>query len=302
MPTTVPNSPTNGADEPTVPSAYPIWPGADWMERDGGIACGNAIHRRNLDGHFPSLDFLRHLPTGPEADMHRRPLPVEVARHISIIERYRGGGIDFDATIEAAETMNPIHQALAAGHVVADFDGNDRLFAGLHQIGDVVFISPAIAGELSQIDAIHIGPPLGVDPADLEPNLLARKSRRDIHFLLIPSRAHVRTDHRSNALLGRHRAGIARPSDALGLPTAGNDDGPLFRQRCLGKLPLLLFADIFRIGGEIPCTIQTDRRPHGRTNRWIDYCRRGFPLGRKTNASKAHYSNADEDDHFSHDE
>ena len=221
--------------------------------------------------------------------MHERLLPIEIARRIDIIEHHGGRGIDFDAAIQAPETMNPIHQALAAGQIVANFDGDGRLFAGLDQIGDVVLVAPAITGKMPHQRAIQVEPTLGVDAADLQPDAPARKCGRYIDLLFIPRRADVGADHRPNALLGRYRARISGSPDALSLPAAGNFDRPLFRQRRFGKLPFLFFADVLWIDGEIPYAIQIDRRPQGRADRRIDHRRRRFTLGRHGERIHQHY-------------
>jgi len=228
--------------------------------------------------HLNRAGCRRGLPGVAQPDVSEGLLVVQIADDVSIIDKQRGRGVQFDAAIQAAEAVNPAHQPFAARHIVANPDGHNGLLAGFDQVGDVDLVGAAVAGVVGDICAVDPEPALGMDAADLQPDLLAGPVFRQGDLLAVPARSDIGTAQRANAAFRRDRAAVARAADTLCLPAAGDAKGDLAGQRRFGAEPLLSFTDSGRIGGEIPVAVQAQclakLRAHGR----VDYRRRRFPF------------------------
>src|ERR1039458_6719916 len=116
---------------------------------------------------------------------------IQVADDVGVINEQRGCGFQFHTAIQAAEALYPAHQSLAAGYVVAHPGSDNDFLPGLHEVSDVVFIGAAAAGVVAHVGAVDPEPALGVDSADLEPDLLACPRSRQSQLLAVPAGAHV---------------------------------------------------------------------------------------------------------------
>src|ERR1035441_6807510 len=156
---------------------------------------------------------------------------IQVADDVGVINEQRGCGFQFHTAIQAAEALNPAHQSLAAGHVVAHADSDDDLLPGLHEVSDVVFVGAAVAGVVAHVGAVDPEPALRMYAADLEPDLLACPRFRQSQFLAVPAGPHVRPAQRANAALRCDGCAIARAADTLRFPATGDLERDCLRQR-----------------------------------------------------------------------
>ena len=292
--------------------AVQIWllrrPGAEGRERYGHGDIGGGAYAQGLDeacapgkrsvqhGDF-HFDFdpavrARAWIERAQLNVNSAALLVEVARDIRIVDEPRGRGFQFDTTIEPAKALNPAHESLAAGHIVADFGNDDHFLARLRQIGDAVFVGAAIAVVVAQVSAVHPEPALGVNAANLEPKLLASPFLRHGCFFAIPGSPDIGALQRADAAFRRDAGAVAGTAHSLCLPGAGHRDGGLIGQPMPRLKPLLLFAHTGGISGKLPRPIETDGRPQGRPQDWIDDRRRCLTLlgasREKTQAGKDH--------------
>jgi superfamily II DNA helicase RecQ len=184
--------------ESSVPQLLPV------LKQYFGFTSFRPLQEEIIRDALAGKDVFALLPTGGGKSlcfqlpaMTRSGLTVVVSPLIALmkdqVDALQASGVPatFLNSSLAAEALYPAHQSLAAGYVVAHPGSDNDFLPGLHEVSDVVFIGAAVAGVVAHVGAVDPEPALGVDSADLEPDLLACPRSRQSQLLAVPAGAHV---------------------------------------------------------------------------------------------------------------